>query len=174
MSELRWVVAAAIVDDLDRPSRLFAARRTEPAWAAGLWELPGGSVEPGEDHEAALHRELAEELGVAVTLGRELLPDASDRSGWPIRPGYVMRVWWAQVHTGQPAALEDHDAVTWLDHGRWHDVPWLPSNAPIVRALAAEAAPSRARDHAVSSMRGDAQASPASTKLHDHGGLGSS
>ena len=45
----RLVVGAAIVDDLDRPTRLLAARRTGPPALAGGWELPGGKVDPGED-----------------------------------------------------------------------------------------------------------------------------
>ncbi len=136
MTEIRWVVAAAVVDDLDRPSLLLAARRTEPEWAAGLWELPGGGVEPGEEHELALHRELAEELGIHVDLGQELTAGvAEDQDGWPIRPGYRLRVWWAQVREGDPAAIEDHDAIAWLAHGTWHELDWLPSNAPVVQEL---------------------------------------
>ena len=63
------VVAAAIVDSLTAPTRTLCARRSAPPELAGRWELPGGKVEPDESAEAALHRELDEELGVSVRLG---------------------------------------------------------------------------------------------------------
>jgi 8-oxo-dGTP diphosphatase len=131
------VVGAAIVDDLAAPTTLLAARRTEPAHLAGGWELPGGKVEPGEDPLAALHRELAEELGVRVELGRELVPPpGGPPGGWPLPPRHRMRVWLARVVDGEPAPIEDHDAVRVLGPGRWLDVAWLPADVPIVRALA--------------------------------------
>ena len=56
------MVGAAIVRD----GRVLAARRTRPESAAGRWELPGGKVEPDEEPEAALRREVAEELGCTI------------------------------------------------------------------------------------------------------------
>lgn len=128
------VVAAVILDDLARPTRLLAARRTAPPRLAGGWELPGGKVDPGEDADRALHRELREELGVAVRLGRRVAPP--DGGDWPLPPSALLRVWTAQVLDGEPAPLQDHDRLLWLDLQDAVDaVGWLPADVPVVRAV---------------------------------------
>jgi 8-oxo-dGTP diphosphatase len=134
------VVGAAVVDDLLAPTTLLAARRTEPPHLAGGWELPGGKVEPGEDPQAALHRELAEELGVRVQLGAEITGPDPERPGWPLPPQHRMRVWLALVTRGVPGPIEDHDEVRILGPGQWLDVDWLPADVPIVTTLLAAAA----------------------------------
>ena len=76
MTQPILVVAAAIVDHLDNPRELLAARRSVPPSLAGRWEFPGGKVEPGEAPLNALEREIDEELGVGLRLGAELVgPD---------------------------------------------------------------------------------------------------
>jgi 8-oxo-dGTP diphosphatase len=132
------VVGAAIVDDLTSPRHLLAARRTEPPRLAGGWELPGGKVEPGEQPLQALHRELAEELGIEVEVGREL-PPPNGSPGWPMPPAHAMRVWFVRVVSGEPRPLEDHDTLRWLGPEQWLDVAWLPADVPVVRALLAHA-----------------------------------
>lgn len=128
------VVAAAIVDDVVSPSRLLAARRRRPVNLAGRWEFPGGKVDAGEGVEEALHREIAEELGVTIRLGEEI-PGSHPGGGWRISERYVMRLWAAVVVDGEPRPLVEHDEVRWLDAGAWLDVPWLDADVPIVEAL---------------------------------------
>ncbi|MFN8075978.1 MAG: (deoxy)nucleoside triphosphate pyrophosphohydrolase [Kineosporiaceae bacterium] len=134
------VVAAALVDDLQAPRLLLAARRTEPEFLAGGWELPGGKVDPGESDEQALRRELLEELGVEVRLGAALPGPGAD-GAWPIAGPYRLWVRWAQVEAGEPQPLEGHDELRWLARPQWSQLPWLSTNVAIVAALerAAEA-----------------------------------
>lgn len=133
---MQLVVGAVLVDHLDRPTRLLAARRTRPPALAGQWELPGGKVEPAEAPEDALHRELAEELGVTVRLGAELMPPTA--SAWPLTPRLEMRVWWCEVVTGTVARSAAHDALRWLPAAELDAVAWLSPDRPLV-ALAGRA-----------------------------------
>ncbi|MEU8848503.1 (deoxy)nucleoside triphosphate pyrophosphohydrolase [Streptomyces sp. NPDC048564] len=124
----RIVVGAALLE----AGRLLAARRSAPEELAGRWELPGGKVEPGEAPEAALVRELREELGVAAEVV-ERVPGA-----WPLKPPYVLHVWTARLlpGSGDPEPLEDHDALRWLGAGELWDVDWLEQDVPAVREVA--------------------------------------
>ena len=135
MSEPILVVAAAIVDRLDDPRALLAARRSVPASLAGRWELPGGKVEPGETPLDALHREIEEELGVRLRLGAERL--GPDDGAWRLAEPYTMRVWLAEVADGVPEPRTAHDQLAWLAAGEWLSVLWLDSDVRIVRALEA-------------------------------------
>lgn len=129
------VVAAAVVDHLDRPGLLLAARRSAPPRLAGSWELPGGKVEPGERPEQALHRELIEELGICVALGAEA--PGPDNGLWPLGPGYAMRWWWAHITDGEPQPLQDHDRLAWVDRAAIPGLHWLESNRAVTTSLLA-------------------------------------
>lgn len=126
MSRLVQVVGAAVV----REGLVLACRRTAPAHLAGLWEFPGGKVEPGESDEQALVRELAEELGVTVEVGPRVGPEL-DLGGTA-----VMRVHVCSLVAGEPVATE-HDALRWLGADELEDVPWIPADAPVLWDLAA-------------------------------------
>jgi 8-oxo-dGTP diphosphatase len=131
MTEPTVVVAAA----LQERGRLLAARRSAPPELAGRWELPGGKVEPGEDSKRALVRELREELGI----GAELV--ARVPGEWPLKPGYVLRVWTARLLSGSPRPLEDHDELRWLGPDEIWSVDWLDQDVPAVKAVLAAQRP---------------------------------
>ncbi|WP_411376080.1 (deoxy)nucleoside triphosphate pyrophosphohydrolase [Arthrobacter sp. MPF02] len=136
MSGLIQVVGGAVVDSLADPAMLLVARRSAPEKLAGLWEFPGGKVEPGEDPQAALVRELVEELGITVRLGAELPADSPQ--GWPLNERAAMRVWFAELAGGEPRPLQDHDELRWVPLAAADEVlglPWIPADFPIVRAL---------------------------------------
>lgn len=132
----KLIVGAAILDDLRHPNKILVAQRSAPASLAGLWEFPGGKVEPGELPEQAVHRELAEELGVTVALGEEL--SAADPLGWPLLGNAVMRVWFTSLQHGVPQPLEDHRELRWMplaDGAALLELPWIPADLPIVAEL---------------------------------------
>ncbi len=115
------MVGAAIVHG----GRVLAARRTAPADARGLWEFPGGKVEPGEAPHAAVVREVAEELGCVIRVERDLAGEQ------PVRDGYRLRVVLADLVAGEPVPHE-HDAVRWLGADDLRRVAWLGPDVPFL------------------------------------------
>ena len=91
----------------------------------GRWELPGGKVEPGESVEAALVREVQEELDVTLMLGEELAPSGRD---WPISDRLTLRVFMAEIFVGTPTPGESHDEVRWLRGEELASVDWLDAD----------------------------------------------
>lgn len=98
------VVAGALIAD----GLLLLAQRSRPPELAGMWELPGGKVEPGESPEAALARELREELGVEAVVGEQLSGDV-DLAG-----RLVLRAYRVELVSGTPEPL-DHSDLRWVD-----------------------------------------------------------
>ncbi len=118
------VMGAAIIRD----GRVLVARRTAPDALAGGWEFPGGKVEPGEQPEAAVVREIREELGCEITVTGQLAGEQ------PIKDGYTLRVATATLDEGEPVPHE-HDAVRWLGPEELDDVRWLEPDLPFLAEL---------------------------------------
>ncbi|WP_423794572.1 (deoxy)nucleoside triphosphate pyrophosphohydrolase [Methylobacterium durans] len=126
---LLLVVAVALVD---ADGRVLLAQRPPGKQLAGLWEFPGGKVEPGERPEATLIRELAEELGITVeepclaplTFASHAYPDFH-----LLMPLYVCRRW-----EGTPRSLEGQ-ALRWVRPRALRDLPMPPADAPLIPFL---------------------------------------
>ena len=126
---LLLVVACALVDT-DR--RVLIAQRPEGKSMAGLWEFPGGKVEPGETPEAALIRELAEELEIETKeacLAPLSFASHSYESIHLLMPLYVCRKW-----QGIPQTRE-HKALKWVRPQALRDYPMPPADEPLIAAL---------------------------------------
>ena len=126
------VVAAVIVRTGPEGQRqVLACRRTHPVALAGKWEFPGGKVEPGESDEAALHREIAEELRIEIHIDGPLGGELPMIGGPGVWQPYI-----ATIVAGEPR-LVDHDAMRWLTSGELGDVEWLASDVPVMADVAA-------------------------------------
>ncbi len=129
MSGTLLVVAGAAL----RAGRLLLTRRPDGGAHAGLWELPGGKVEPGETPEAALAREWGEELGVEVD-GDALRPWAF-ASGAPHGRHVTLLVFRVPSMRGEPAPIGVAE-VRWVRADEALLLPLLPADRGLVERLA--------------------------------------
>ena len=124
------VVAAALVD---ADGRVLVQRRPAGAAMAGLWEFPGGKVEGGETPEAALARELREELGIAVAPDA-LRPAAFASMGLEDGRHLLLLLFVARDWVGEPVALAA-DALRWIRPEDMGALAMPPADRPLVEAL---------------------------------------
>ena len=121
-------VVGAIVE---RDGAVFAARRNPDRSAGGLWEFPGGKVEVGESPEAALRRELQEELNVDVSVGVFVDQSLSDVGSVRIE----LSCYAAEFEGDDPVSSSDHDAMTWVPLTELSSLQWAPGDVPLLEGL---------------------------------------
>lgn len=123
------VVAVAL---LDADGRILLAQRPAGKTLAGLWEFPGGKLEPGETPEAALVRELHEELGVdirASCLAPLTFASYSYETFHLLMPLYVCRQWRGKV------TAREGQKLAWVRAERLRDYPMPPADEPLIPIL---------------------------------------
>ena len=123
-------VVAGILQD--ESGNVLISERTGDSPFAGLWEFPGGKIEPGESLDAALRRELAEELGVSVERWSHLLQLVHRYEDRCVELDFFRVSAWS----GTPRGIEGQ-AVRWLHAGDLRAEELLPADAPVITALQA-------------------------------------
>jgi len=127
--KLTLVVACALIDT---DNRVLIAQRPEGKTLAGLWEFPGGKLEPGERPEPALIRELAEELGITVQescLAPLTFASHSYDSFHLLMPLYICRKWDGMV------TPREGQQLAWVRANKLRDYPMPPADVPLIAHL---------------------------------------
>ncbi len=124
-SRLLLVAAAALIDE---DGRVLICQRPEGKQLAGLWEFPGGKVEPGETPEQCLIRELEEELGILAKqdcLAPFVFASHAYEDFHLLMPLYLLRRWDGIV------TRREHAAMAWVKPARLFDYPMPPADEPL-------------------------------------------
>jgi 8-oxo-dGTP diphosphatase len=123
------VVAAVITDN---EGRVLACRRAPHKSLAGLWEFPGGKVEPGESDEQALVREIREELGVQIEVG-DYLATSIEKAG---ELDIELAAYFVKLVAGTVLSSSDHDQLQWVSLDALDSVDWAPADIPLLANIA--------------------------------------
>jgi 8-oxo-dGTP diphosphatase len=119
------VVCAVIADS---EGRFLACLRPQGKHLAGLWEFPGGKVDPGESAVSALIREIREELGVEVSVGKALDPVVWSYDRGEIR---LLPFLCTIMNGGEPRAIE-HDRLHWCCAKDFGTLDWAGADLPVL------------------------------------------
>ena len=125
MTEVLQVAVAVFVDDA---KRLLITQRASRARQGGLWEFPGGKLEPGETAEQALFREVKEELGVDIVQAKYL------HTVTYVYPAYsvVLNVYHVSDYTGNVSCCEDQQDLRWITFEELTDYQLLDASRQLI------------------------------------------
>ena len=119
------VVAAVIYED----GAYFATQRGYGEFE-GMWEFPGGKIEPGESRESALIREIQEELGVSISVEDYICTTDYDYTTFHL----TMHCYICSIVSGE-IELREHKSARWLSVDMLDSVEWLPADKEVVDKL---------------------------------------
>lgn len=123
------VVGAVITRD----GLVMCAQRGHEGNLPGLWEFPGGKIEQGESKQAALAREIAEELGCTVEVGDEVTTTTHEYEFGEV----TLTTFYCSLVSGTPTPTE-HAAITWLRPDELHTIAWAPADIPALARIRAD------------------------------------
>ena len=123
-------VAAAVIRGAD--GKILIARRADTQHQGGLWEFPGGKVELGESPSVALAREIAEELGLEISVGERL-----GRGTATVGTRLILLDVYAATITAGEASLREHAQITWAGAEDLPQFDWAEADVPCVGSVAA-------------------------------------
>jgi 8-oxo-dGTP diphosphatase len=126
MGRIIEVVGAAIVRD----NLVYCVQRGPDGSLPGMWEFPGGKIEPGEDEVTALTREIQEELVCDVRVGRKITTTAHDYDFGTVR----LTTYYCDLIAGEPS-LTEHAGELWLEPDQLTDLVWAPADVPAVEVI---------------------------------------
>jgi len=127
------VVAAVIRDELNR---VLLARRPDDRHMGGLWEFPGGKIDPGEAPGEALVRELREELGLEIEIGRPITFAVHEEPELRI----LLLFYESDITRGEPQGREGQ-AVAWVPVSDLPSYPTPPADTELIQHLMASDGP---------------------------------
>ena len=129
MKTVKVVAAVITASNENREKMIFATQRGYGEFKDG-WEFPGGKVEPGETPQAALKREIMEELETEIEVGELIETIEYDYPTFHLS----MDCFWAEIVKGD-LVLREHEAAKWLTKEQLESVDWLPADLGLVEKV---------------------------------------